>query len=94
MIGRAAAHPHGFLSGDEGLVLLSIQIPRPAEGAITWDQPGETTEPVDCAGWDVPAVLPVRGPQLEREGAPVPVRELRPGVLTARNQPRAGLPLQ
>jgi hypothetical protein len=49
MIGRAAAHPHGFLSGDGGLVLLSIQIPRPAEGATTWDQRGETTDPVDCA---------------------------------------------
>ena len=49
MIGRAAAHPHGFLSGNEGLVLLSIQLPRPAEGATTWDQPGETTDPIDCA---------------------------------------------
>jgi quercetin dioxygenase-like cupin family protein len=48
VIGRAAAHPHGFLSGDEALHLLSIQLPRPAEGATTWDEPGETTDPIDC----------------------------------------------
>ena len=29
IIGRAAAHPHGFLSGDEPLQLLSVQLPRP-----------------------------------------------------------------
>ena len=49
MVGRAAEHPHGFLSGEDGLRLLSVQLPRPAEGATTWDQPGETTEPIDCA---------------------------------------------
>ena len=49
MIGRGAAHPHGFVSGPEGLCLLSIQLPRPVEGATTWDQPGGTTEPADCA---------------------------------------------
>jgi quercetin dioxygenase-like cupin family protein len=48
MIGRGAAHPHGFLSSDEGLYLLSMQLPRPAEGSTTWDQPGETTDPTDC----------------------------------------------
>jgi quercetin dioxygenase-like cupin family protein len=49
IIGRAAAHPHGFTSGDGPLHLLSLQLPRPAEGATTWDQPGETTDPIDCA---------------------------------------------
>ena len=49
MIGRGAAHPHGFVSGQEGLYLLSVQLPRPAEGATTWDQPGETTDPIECA---------------------------------------------
>jgi quercetin dioxygenase-like cupin family protein len=49
IIGRAAAHPHGFLSGDDALQLLSVQLPRPSEGTTTWDQPGETTEPIDCA---------------------------------------------
>jgi quercetin dioxygenase-like cupin family protein len=49
IIGRAAAHPHGFLSGDDALLLLSVQLPRPSEGTTTWDQPGETTEPIDCA---------------------------------------------
>jgi quercetin dioxygenase-like cupin family protein len=49
MIGRGAAHPHGFVSGADGLYLLSIQIPRPVEGATTWDQPGETTDPIECA---------------------------------------------
>ena len=49
MIGRAAAHPHGFVSGADGLYLLSVQIPRPLEGATTWDQPGFTTDAIDCA---------------------------------------------
>lgn len=48
ILGRAAAHPHGFSSGPEPLRLLSLQLPRPAEGTTTWDQPGETTDPVDC----------------------------------------------
>jgi mannose-6-phosphate isomerase-like protein (cupin superfamily) len=49
IIGRAAAHPHGFESLDEPLQLLSIQLPRPAEATTTWDQPGETTDPIECA---------------------------------------------
>ena len=49
MIGRGAAHPHGFVSARGGLYLLSVQLPRPAEGSTTWDQPGETTDPIDCA---------------------------------------------
>jgi quercetin dioxygenase-like cupin family protein len=48
IIGRAASHPHGFVSGDGPMHLLSVQLPRPAEGATTWDQPGESTEPIDC----------------------------------------------
>jgi mannose-6-phosphate isomerase-like protein (cupin superfamily) len=50
IVGRAAAHPHGFRSGQEGMTLLSIQVPRPGEGSTTWDEPGTTTEPVDCVG--------------------------------------------
>jgi mannose-6-phosphate isomerase-like protein (cupin superfamily) len=49
IVGRGAAHPHGFVSGGQGLHLLSIQLPRPAEGSTTWDQPGQTTEPIACA---------------------------------------------
>jgi quercetin dioxygenase-like cupin family protein len=49
IIGRAAARPHGFRSADEPLHLLSIPLPRPAAAATTWDEPGETTEPIDCA---------------------------------------------
>jgi mannose-6-phosphate isomerase-like protein (cupin superfamily) len=49
IIGRAAAHPHGFRSDDEPMHLLSLQIPRPSEATTRWDQPGETTDPVDCA---------------------------------------------
>jgi quercetin dioxygenase-like cupin family protein len=49
IIGRAAAHPHGFVSGDQPMQLLSLQLPRPSESATTWDQPGGTTEPIDCA---------------------------------------------
>jgi mannose-6-phosphate isomerase-like protein (cupin superfamily) len=48
VVGRGATHPHGFAS-DEALTLLSVQLPRPAEGATTWDQPGETTDPITCA---------------------------------------------
>lgn len=49
VVGRGARHPHGFVSGSASLHLLSMQLPRPAEGATTWDQPGETTEPIDCS---------------------------------------------
>jgi hypothetical protein len=48
VIGRATAHPHGFVSGDAPMTLLSIQLPRPSEPATTWDQPGETTDPISC----------------------------------------------
>jgi hypothetical protein len=48
VIGRATAEPHGFLSGDGPMTLRSIQLPRPSEPATTWDQPGETTDPIDC----------------------------------------------
>jgi hypothetical protein len=50
ILGRAAAYPHGFRSGSEGLLLLSIQEPRPGVGATTWDEPGETTDPIECPG--------------------------------------------
>jgi quercetin dioxygenase-like cupin family protein len=49
MVGRAAAHPHGFRAGRDGLYMLSIQLPRPAEGGTTWDEPGTTTDPAHCA---------------------------------------------
>jgi len=48
VVGRGAAHPHGFVSGEEGLHLLSVQLPRPAEPSTTWDQPGETTDAITC----------------------------------------------
>ena len=48
MVGRAAAHPHGFRAGGDGLYMLSIQLPRPAEGGTTWDEPGTTTDPAHC----------------------------------------------
>jgi quercetin dioxygenase-like cupin family protein len=48
VVGRGAAFPHGFVSGDEPMSLLSIQLPRPVEGATTWDEAGETTEPRRC----------------------------------------------
>ena len=50
VVGRGAAHPHGFTAGDEPLYLLSVQLPRPAEGATTWDEAGTTTDPAPCAG--------------------------------------------
>lgn len=48
VVGRGAHHPHGFVAGDEPMILLSAQLPRPAEGATTWDDPGGTTEPIAC----------------------------------------------
>jgi quercetin dioxygenase-like cupin family protein len=48
VVGRGAAHPHGFVTHEEPMHLLSLQLPRPAEGSTTWDQPGETTESVEC----------------------------------------------
>ena len=50
ILGRAAAYPHGFLAGPQGLLLLSIQEPRPGEGSTTWDEPGSTTDPIECPG--------------------------------------------
>src|SRR5688500_9078126 len=49
IVGWATAHPHGFRSGAEGMTLLSIQVPRPGEDSTTWDEPGTTTDPIDCA---------------------------------------------
>jgi quercetin dioxygenase-like cupin family protein len=48
VVGRGAAHPHGFVTHDEPMHLLSLQLPRPAEGATSWDQPGETTGVLEC----------------------------------------------
>ncbi|MDQ3991276.1 MAG: cupin domain-containing protein [Actinomycetota bacterium] len=50
VLGRAAAFPHGFVSGHEPMYLLSIQLPRPGEGSTTWDEAGTTTEPRTCPG--------------------------------------------
>ena len=49
VLGRAERHPHGFLAGPDPMYLLSIQLPRPAVGATSWDEPGTTTEPAPCA---------------------------------------------
>ncbi len=49
VVGRGATHPHGFVSSEEGMHLLSLQLPRPKEGSTTWDQPGETTPSMACA---------------------------------------------
>jgi quercetin dioxygenase-like cupin family protein len=48
VVGRGAKHPHGFISGPDSLHMLSIQIPRPAVGETTWDEMGDTTDPIDC----------------------------------------------
>ena len=49
VVGRTASHPHGFVTQDEPMHLLSVQLPRPLEGATTWDQEGFTTDPLECA---------------------------------------------
>ena len=54
VIGRAERHPHGFVSGPEPMYLLSMQLPRPAEGATSWDEPGTTTDPVPCGKTGAP----------------------------------------
>ncbi len=48
ILGRAAAYPHGFRADGKGLTMLSIQLPRPAEGGTTWDEPGSTSDPIHC----------------------------------------------
>ena len=70
VVGRGASHPHGFVAGDEPMYLLSLQLPRPAEGATTWDEPGTTTDPAACVGRPVPAMRPLRRPQRARLPAP------------------------
>jgi mannose-6-phosphate isomerase-like protein (cupin superfamily) len=50
ILGRAAAYPHGFRSTSDPLILLSIQVPRPGETSTTWDEAGDTTEPIHCPG--------------------------------------------
>jgi mannose-6-phosphate isomerase-like protein (cupin superfamily) len=50
VLGRAAAYPHGFRAGAEPLYLLSIQAPRPTGDSTSWDEAGETTDPIDCPG--------------------------------------------
>jgi quercetin dioxygenase-like cupin family protein len=50
ILGRAAAYPHGFRAGADGLLLLSIQEPRPGVASTTWDEAGTTTDPIDCPG--------------------------------------------
>ena len=54
VIGRAERHPHGFVSGPEPMYLLSMQLPRPAEGATSWDEPGTTTDPAPCGKTGAP----------------------------------------
>lgn len=54
VVGRAERHPHGFLAGPEPLYLLSIQLPRPAEGATSWEEPGTTTDPILCGKTGAP----------------------------------------
>jgi len=48
VVGRGARHPHGFTAGSEPLSLLTVQLPRPEEGATTWDESGSTMDPITC----------------------------------------------
>jgi quercetin dioxygenase-like cupin family protein len=74
VIGRAGHHPHGFLSGPEPMYLLSMQLPRPAEGATSWDQPGTTTDPVPCVATGAPCR---RCPRCGGHSEPGPTAEYR-----------------
>jgi len=73
VVGRGATHPHGFTGGPEPLYLLSVQLPRPAEGATTWDEPGTTPEPARC----VTAGLCRRCPRCGGHSASGPVGAFR-----------------
>lgn len=48
VVGRGSVKPHAFAAGDRALHLLSIQCPRPAERATSWDETGVATDPVAC----------------------------------------------
>lgn len=74
VVGRAEALPHGFLSGAEPMYLLSIQLPRPAEGATSWDEPGTTTDPVPCGKTRAPCR---RCPRCGGHSAPGPTGRFR-----------------
>ena len=54
VIGRAERHAHGFVPGPDPMYLLSMQLPRPAEGATSWDEAGTTTDPVPCGKTGAP----------------------------------------
>jgi quercetin dioxygenase-like cupin family protein len=74
VVGRAETHPHGFVSGPDPMYLLSIQLPRPAEGATTWDEPGTTTDPIPCGGSGAPCR---RCPRCGGHSAPGPTGQFR-----------------
>jgi mannose-6-phosphate isomerase-like protein (cupin superfamily) len=48
VLGRGSIHPHAFAAEGEPLYLLSIQCPRPAEEATSWDETSQPRAPVDC----------------------------------------------
>ena len=77
IVGRAERHPHGFLSGPSPMSLISMQLPRRAEGSTSWDEPGTTTDPVPC--WKTRGALPpessLRQPQRTGSDRRVPLRE-------------------
>jgi mannose-6-phosphate isomerase-like protein (cupin superfamily) len=74
VVGRAEALPHGFLAGSEPMYLLSIQLPRPAEGATSWDEPGTTTDPISCGRTQAPCR---RCPRCGGHSAPGPTGAFR-----------------
>ena len=49
VIGRGSVKPHAFAAGPDGLYLLSIQCPRPAESLTRWDETQESGAAADCA---------------------------------------------
>jgi quercetin dioxygenase-like cupin family protein len=74
VVGRAERHPHGFLAGSDPMYLLSIQLPRPAEGVTTWDEPGTSTEPIPCGETRGPCR---RCPRCGGHSAPGPTASFR-----------------
>lgn len=74
IVGRAERHPHGFLSGPSPMSLISMQLPRRAEGSTSWDEPGTTTDPVPC--WKTGAPCR-RNPRRGSHSAPGPTGAFR-----------------
>ena len=84
VIGRATAHPHGFLAGDDPMTLLSIQ-PRGRRRRRRRGSASETTEPIDGVGRHLSPV-----PSLRRAQPELPRRASSARTARSSSEPSAG----